>query len=93
MFISRGAISRVRAAKSGGVCLDVRFKLRRVQPTALLHARVTPSPPVLYDLLTCVDPACLGTDGTRKAATEPAIASVLTTVPFMASEEEQNLLG
>lgn len=71
--------------------MDVRFKLQRCGCNqAFLHVD-TPVPhpfPLFYDLLTCVDPTFLGTDGTRKAATEPAMASVLTTVPFIASELE-----
>lgn len=40
-------------------------------------------------VLTCVDLTFLGTDGTKKAATDPAMASALTTVPFIAQVERE----
>lgn len=67
-------------------------RLAKPQPSYMLHAcygrclAVLHPFPLLHDLLTCVEPACLGTEGTRKAATEPAMARLLTTIPFIASE-------
>lgn len=74
--------------------LDVRFKLARdfSESTGSSEAATTTLPsfsPVGALLLTCVDVMCLGTEGARKAATELAIASVLTTVPFMVTAQQQ----
>lgn len=46
-----------------------------------------PSPFLINILITCVDARCLGAEGAKKAATEPAMASVLTTVPFIVTAE------